>query len=74
MVNVNTSHPVGYVYSLKVLNFDGALASGEISDVGYISSDQALQMLKNEKDKFDLGLITKEEYELRKSELVKFIK
>jgi len=33
-----------------------------------------LETLKKEKDKLDLGLITKEEYEAKKQELSKFIK
>jgi hypothetical protein len=39
-----------------------------------MTSDDALKELKKAKDKLDLGLITKEEYEVRKLELIKFIK
>lgn len=47
--------------------------TGEL--VGYgMSSDDALQELKRCKDKLDLELITKEEYDRKKAELVKFIK
>ena len=33
-----------------------------------------MQELKKAKDKLDLGLITQEEFEIKKSELSKFIK
>ena len=39
-----------------------------------ISSDEALKELKKAKDKLDLGLITSQEYELKKQELIKYIK
>jgi hypothetical protein len=37
-------------------------------------SNQALQELKKWKDKLDLELITKEEYEAKKTELQQYIK
>lgn len=48
----------------------------EIGEIGEhkMTSDEALALLKSEKDKFDLGLITSEEYNSRKSELIQFIK
>lgn len=49
------------------------LELGEIGDY-IMSSEEALAKLKSEKDKMDLGLITAEEYNSRKLELVKFIK
>ena len=52
---------------------EDALESGELIGFG-MTSDQALQELKKWKDKFDLELITKEEYEAKKQELSKFIK
>lgn len=39
-----------------------------------MSSDDALKELKKEKDKLDLGLITEEEFNKRKEELIKYIK
>jgi hypothetical protein len=39
-----------------------------------MTSEEAMVQLKSEKDKMELGLITAEEYNSRKSELVKFIK
>jgi len=52
---------------------EDALESGELIGFG-MTSDQALQELKKWKDKFDLELITKEEYETKKQELSKYIK
>lgn len=54
------------------VNFENALQSGELIGRGY-TSDQALQELKKWKDKLDLELITKEEYEAKKQELSKYI-
>jgi len=52
---------------------EDAIENGEIkSDV--LSSDQALEELKKAKDKLDLGLMTKEDYEAKKAELSKYIK
>lgn len=56
---------------------EDAIASGEVVDPkagSRMTSDKALEALKKEKDKLDLGLISQEEYELRKAELTKFIK
>lgn len=48
----------------------------EIGEIGEhkMTSEEAMTQLKSEKDKMDLGLITSEEYNLRKAALVKFIK
>ena len=48
----------------------------EIGEIGEhkMTSEEAMVQLKSEKDKFELGLITSDEYNARKSELVKFIK
>lgn len=56
-----------------IIQFENALQSGEIDGFG-ISSDKALEELKKEKDKLDLGLITEEEFNKRKEELTKYIK
>lgn len=55
------------------LMIEEALKTGEVASTG-MSSDEALTQLKKEKDKFDLGLITSEEYEAKKQELKQFIK
>ncbi|ENA1795597.1 hypothetical protein ABF176_002444 [Flavobacterium psychrophilum] len=48
----------------------------EIGEIGEhkMTSEEAMAKLKSEKDKLELGLITSEEYNSRKTELVKFIK
>jgi hypothetical protein len=48
----------------------------EINEIGEhtMTSEEAMTQLKSEKDKMELGLITVEEYNSRKLELVKFIK
>ena len=55
------------------VDFENAILNGEIKSFG-MTSDEALGELKKSKDKLDLGLISKEEYEAKKAELVKFIK
>jgi len=57
----------------NILKFESAISYGEIISKG-MTSDDALSELKRAKDKLDLGLISKEEYEVKKAELVKFIK
>jgi hypothetical protein len=56
-----------------ILKFESAINFGEIISKG-MTSDEALSELKKAKDKLDLGLILKEDYELKKKELTKFIK
>lgn len=72
-VYVNTTKPQGFVYGLIINNFDSAVSNGEIKSK-IMTSDQALEELKKWKDKYDLGLITEEEYNKKKEELSKFIK
>jgi hypothetical protein len=55
------------------IQFENALATGEIKGSG-MTSDDALAELKKAKDKLDLGLITQEQYDQIKSDLTKFIK
>jgi hypothetical protein len=54
------------------VDFENAILNGEIKSFG-MTSDEALSELKKSKDKLDLGLISKEDYEAKKTELVKFI-
>jgi hypothetical protein len=72
-VVVSTTKPQGFVYGLIIANFDSAITNGEIKSK-IMTSDQALEELKKWKDKFDLELISQEEYNLKKAELSKFIK
>lgn len=39
-----------------------------------MSRSEAIAALKEQKDLFDLGMITKEQFEAKKTKLVKFIK
>lgn len=72
-VNVYTTPPKGAVYGLLIMNFDNAVKNGEIKSK-VMTSDEALSELKKWKDKLDLQLITEEEYNQKKTELIKFIK
>jgi hypothetical protein len=65
---------VGESVALSINNFEEAFTTGEIILPNYLTSEEALRQLKNEKDKLDLGLITKEEYNNKKDELGKYIK
>ncbi len=73
IVIVKTTRPQGLVYGLIVTNFDSAVTNGEIISK-IMTSDQALEELKKWKDKLDLELISKEEYQQKKEELSKLIK
>lgn len=56
-----------------ILKFESAINSGEIKSKG-MTSDEALSELKKAKDKLDLGIISKDAYDAKKTELIKFIK
>ena len=53
--------------------FENAIDTNEIKSFG-MSSDDALTELKKSKDKLDLGLISQADYDLKKADLVKYIK
>ena len=55
------------------IQFENTLSTGEVRGFG-MTSDEALSELKKAKDKLDLGLITKEEFEQLKGDLSKYIK
>jgi hypothetical protein len=57
---------------LACTNFEEAIAVGEIQ-TKMKSSDAALQELKKWKEKLDLQIITQEEYDAKKKELMKYI-
>ncbi len=57
-------------YSIQLEN---AISVGEVKSFG-MTSDEALAQLKKAKDKLDLELITQDEYDKIKKELVKYIK
>jgi phosphopantetheine adenylyltransferase len=58
--------------SYRIL-LENAIETGEVKGLG-MTSDEALSELKKCKDKLELGLITQEEFDSKKSELSKFIK
>jgi hypothetical protein len=55
------------------INMEEAMASGEVKTKGITSAD-AMTQLKAGKDKLDLGIITQEEFDKLRAELVKYIK
>lgn len=57
---------------LACTNFEEAIALGEVQ-TKMKSSDAALQELKKWKEKLDLQIITQEEYDAKKAELMKLI-
>ena len=60
---------------ITVLNLEAALQYGElINPKAAMTSDQALAELQKAKTKLDLGVITQQEYDVIKNELVKIIK
>ena len=64
-------------FGFNITNIELAIAHGEVkSNVKptVMSSEEALSKLKTEKEKLDLGVITPEQYEMKKKELIKFIK
>ena len=58
---------------LMYIDFENAIASGEIVGLG-MTSDKALEELKKAKDKLDLEIITQEEYDKIKAELMEYMK
>lgn len=55
------------------IDIENALTTGEVKSTG-MTSDEALTELKKAKDKLDLGLISKEEFETIKKKLGELIK
>ena len=76
--NKKTGHEVTIVLAvggasrIEVRPFEMALESGEIVQLG-MTKERALKELKEAKDMLDLGLITKEQFEAKKSELSPYI-
>lgn len=71
---VFTDKPDGMVYGLVIKNLPAAIKQKEISIPWAMSQDEAIAALKKQKDLFDLGVITEEEYEAEKAKLMKFLK
>lgn len=82
-IRVTGTKRAGYKVQLQTKGMTGidnyfvyledAILVGEIKSFG-MTSDEALSELKKAKDKLDLGIITQEEYDLKKAELTPFIK
>jgi hypothetical protein len=58
---------------LMYIDLENAIASGEIVGLG-MTSDKALEELKKAKDKLELEIITQEEYDKIKAELMEYMK
>jgi len=75
--NKKTGYSVAFrtkgVLTNMTIQFENALASGEVKGFG-LTSSEALTKLKEAKDKLDLELIDSIEYQKIKNELSKFIK
>lgn len=69
-----TTYGQGESKGLSIINFEEAFKTGEIILPNYLTSDEALSLLKKSKEKLDLELISQEEYNEIKTELIKFIK
>jgi hypothetical protein len=82
-IRVTGTKRAGYKVQLQTKGMTGidnyfvyiedAILIGEIKSFG-MTSDEALSELKKAKDKLDLGIISQEEYDLKKAELTPFIK
>jgi len=62
-----------WALSMYIFPFEAAVSSGEIIIPNFYTSDLALSELKKAKDKLDLGIITSDEYNRIRAELIKFI-
>ncbi|WP_289054478.1 hypothetical protein [Carboxylicivirga marina] len=68
-----TTYGEGESKALIISNFEEAFTSGEIEVPNLMNSDLALKELKKAKEKLDLELISQEEYNALKIELMKYI-
>ncbi|TLX73700.1 hypothetical protein E9993_14680 [Labilibacter sediminis] len=59
--------------ALIISNFEEAFTSGEIIVPGLMNAEVAIEELKKAKEKLDLEIITQEEYNALKVELMKYI-
>jgi len=73
LTRVMTTKPDGMVYTLAIINLEGALQAGEIIS-SIISRKEAIEKLKEAKDLLDLDLMTKDEYNSLKIELTPIIR
>ncbi|MGC4234226.1 MAG: hypothetical protein QM594_14700 [Niabella sp.] len=68
-----TTRGIGGVLSTIYIDVENAIASGEIKSK-VISENEAIATIKRAKDKYELGLTTKQEYEAVVNEMKKYIK
>jgi len=71
-VHITTTKPINSMFALSAVNLEASLALGELASTK-MTSDEALTELKKQKDLLDLGIITEEDYEAQKSELMEFL-
>ena len=74
-LTIKTFKPISHTsnFGFNITNIEIAIAYGEVKSL-VMSSTDALSRLKTEKEKLDLGVITQDQYEIKKKELMKFIK
>lgn len=68
-----TTPPTGSIYALLMGGVDAAIDAGEI-ELDIMTKEKALNILKEWKTKLDLELISQEEYDAKKEELIKYLK
>jgi hypothetical protein len=71
---VYTYKPDGMVYGLIIRNLPAAITQKEVKIPGTMTQDEAIAKLKKQKELWDLGVITEEEYEAEKAKLMKYLK
>jgi hypothetical protein len=72
--NANEVELIKGLLSIQVVNIDSALEQGEIfTKKFYMSKSDAVKKLKEQKDLLDLGIISKDEFEMQKIKLTPII-
>lgn len=72
-VRVSCTSSENTTYPIYISSIENALERKEVSISG-MNKEKAVEELKNQKDLLDLGIITEEEYNNKKIELLKYIK
>lgn len=67
------TYGIGGLFSEIIIDVENAIASGEIKS-NTISENEALEAIKKAKDKYELGLITKQQYDAVITEMKQYIK
>jgi hypothetical protein len=63
---IQIRNPKGMFFSVDI---EKAISSGEV--VTELTENEVLEILKKEKEKLELGIISQEQFEKRKAELIK---